>query len=136
MTSSPTIIRVPGNHLMVPLLGQHDELLQLIRDEYPTASIHVRGNEITLDGDGADGASPARELLRIGSADSAVDVDDLGRRQRRGDKRKKLWSWFSGKGGKDKNSASVIASVRVWSTSRRRAGVPAGFRRALPCLFE
>ena len=80
MTSSPTIIRVPGNHLMVPLLGQHDELLQLIRDEYATAAIHVRGNEITLEGEGADGASRIfEELVLLLEQGHKVDTDIVRR---------------------------------------------------------
>ena len=46
---SPTQVKilVPGNHLMVGLLGQRDELLRLVEDAFPVA-IHVRGNEITV----------------------------------------------------------------------------------------
>ncbi len=47
-------ISVPGNHLMVPLLGERDELLRLIEASFPGVSIHVRGNEIALAGPDAD----------------------------------------------------------------------------------
>ena len=39
---------------MGPLLGERDELLRMIEDAFPAAHIHVRGNEIGIDGDGAE----------------------------------------------------------------------------------
>jgi phosphate starvation-inducible PhoH-like protein len=52
---APTQVRisVPGNHLMVALLGHRDELLRLVEDAFD-ARIHVRGNEITVEGVDAD----------------------------------------------------------------------------------
>jgi phosphate starvation-inducible PhoH-like protein len=47
-------ISVPGNHLMVPLLGHRDELLRLIEGAFDGVEIHVRGNEIAIEGDGAE----------------------------------------------------------------------------------
>ena len=49
---SPTQLKVlvPGNHLMVDLLGQRDELLKIIESAFPV-TIHVRGNEITVTGE-------------------------------------------------------------------------------------
>jgi phosphate starvation-inducible PhoH-like protein len=47
-------IRVPGNHLMVGLLGQRDELLRLIQDSFEGSRIVVRGNEITIEGEDAE----------------------------------------------------------------------------------
>ena len=43
-------IAVPGNHLMVGLLGQRDELLRLVEAAFPAATVVVRGNEITVSG--------------------------------------------------------------------------------------
>ena len=43
-------ILVPGNHLMVGLLGQRDELLRLVEAAFPV-QILVRGNEITITGE-------------------------------------------------------------------------------------
>jgi len=40
-------ILVPGNHLMVGLLGQRDELLRTVEEAFGGTQIHVRGNEIT-----------------------------------------------------------------------------------------
>ncbi|MGH9184593.1 MAG: PhoH family protein [Acidimicrobiales bacterium] len=47
-------ISVPGNHLMVALLGQRDELLRLIEAAFDGVEIHVRGNEIAISGDPGD----------------------------------------------------------------------------------
>jgi phosphate starvation-inducible PhoH-like protein len=44
------LFTVPGNHLMVGLLGQRDELLRAIEAAFPSVSIHVRGNEISVVG--------------------------------------------------------------------------------------
>ncbi len=41
---------VPGEHSMVALLGTRDELLRLVEDAFH-ATIHVRGNEITITGE-------------------------------------------------------------------------------------
>ncbi len=54
MSSLPTKTLVPANHLMVGLLGERDELLKLIEEAFPGTRIHVRGNEITIEGVEAD----------------------------------------------------------------------------------
>ena len=46
-------VLVPGNHLMVDLLGQRDELLKVVEAAFPV-TIHVRGNEINITGESAD----------------------------------------------------------------------------------
>jgi phosphate starvation-inducible protein PhoH and related proteins len=43
-------IQVPGNDLMVGLLGARDELLRLIEREFGGTAIRVRGNEISIEG--------------------------------------------------------------------------------------
>ncbi|MBL8778500.1 MAG: PhoH family protein [Acidimicrobiales bacterium] len=53
MPETQVQISVPGNHLMVSLLGQRDELLRLIEGAFD-ATIHVRGNEITVSGADAE----------------------------------------------------------------------------------
>ena len=53
MPETQVQISVPGNHLMVSLLGQRDELLRLIEGAFD-AAIHVRGNEITVSGPDAE----------------------------------------------------------------------------------
>jgi phosphate starvation-inducible PhoH-like protein len=85
-TPSPTqssIVRisVPGNHLMVGLLGQRDELLQIVRDAFPV-DIHVRGNEITIRGDEADTARVGRlfeEMVALVESGHVLDAENVGR---------------------------------------------------------
>jgi phosphate starvation-inducible PhoH-like protein len=54
MATTQVKINVPGNHLMVGLLGTRDELLRLVETAFPDARVHVRGNEITVDGEHAE----------------------------------------------------------------------------------
>jgi phosphate starvation-inducible PhoH-like protein len=54
MSDQQVKISVPGNHLMAGLLGERDELLRLVEDAFAASAIHVRGNEITVVGPGAD----------------------------------------------------------------------------------
>jgi phosphate starvation-inducible PhoH-like protein len=81
--SSPTQVKilVPGNHLMVDLLGQRDELLQIVEDAFPV-HILVRGNEITVSGDSADAESVARlfeELVVLLEQGHTLDREGVGR---------------------------------------------------------
>ena len=50
MTVTQVQVHVPGNHLMVGVLGQRDEHLRMVEDNFGDANIHVRGNEISVDG--------------------------------------------------------------------------------------
>ena len=54
MATTQVKISVPGNHLMVPLLGPRDELLRLVEDAFADVVIHVRGNEIAIEGADAE----------------------------------------------------------------------------------
>jgi len=54
LPSTHVKILVPGNHLMVGLFGQRDELLRLVETSFPATTIHARGNEITVEGDDAE----------------------------------------------------------------------------------
>jgi len=56
---------VPGNHLMVGLLGHRDEFLRLIEHAFPDTSVHVRGNEITTEGPDADRVARLFEELVV-----------------------------------------------------------------------
>jgi phosphate starvation-inducible protein PhoH and related proteins len=68
-------IAVPGNHLMVGLLGQRDELLRLVEAAFPDALVHVRGNEISVAGEGADLAGRTfEELVRLLEGGHRLDV--------------------------------------------------------------
>ena len=74
-------ILVPGNHLMVGLLGQRDELLRMVEDAFPV-SIHVRGNEITVTGEEADAERVGRlfeELVLLLERGHELDRENLGR---------------------------------------------------------
>ena len=63
MTDTATKISVPGNHLMTALLGERDQLLRLVEEAFDRADIHVRGNEITVVGDGEHEAGQVFEEL-------------------------------------------------------------------------
>ena len=54
MPETTVVVHVPGNHLMTGLLGSRDELLRLVEDAFPDSNVHVRGNEITVSGPGAE----------------------------------------------------------------------------------
>ncbi len=51
VASTQVKISVPGNHLMTGLLGHRDELLRLVEGAFTDVDIHVRGNEISIEGD-------------------------------------------------------------------------------------
>jgi phosphate starvation-inducible PhoH-like protein len=74
-------ILVPGNHLMVGLLGQRDELLRMVEDAFPV-SIHVRGNEITVTGGEVEADRVGRlfeELVVLLERGHELDRENLGR---------------------------------------------------------
>jgi phosphate starvation-inducible PhoH-like protein len=79
--TSQVKILVPGNHLMVGLLGQRDELLRLIEAAFPV-SILVRGNEITVTGDEREADRVGRlfeELVVLLEQGHEIDREGLGR---------------------------------------------------------
>ncbi len=63
MTATQVKIMVPGNHLMAGLLGERDELLRLVEDAFGDTVVHVRGNEISLDGPAAESVGRLFEEL-------------------------------------------------------------------------
>jgi phosphate starvation-inducible protein PhoH and related proteins len=74
-------ILVPGNHLMVGLLGPRDELLRMVEDAFPV-SIHVRGNEITVTGDEIEADRVGRlfeELVVLLERGHELDRENVGR---------------------------------------------------------
>jgi phosphate starvation-inducible PhoH-like protein len=80
VTDTQLKIQVPGNELMVGLLGQRDELLRLIEAAFSETRIRVRGNEITIDG--PDAIQVARifdELVVQLSSGLSLDADHIGR---------------------------------------------------------
>ena len=80
-TSNQVKVLVPGNHLMVGLLGERDELLRRIEAAFPV-SILVRGNEITVSGEAQPAAQVARlfeELVVLVERGHALDRDGIDR---------------------------------------------------------
>jgi phosphate starvation-inducible protein PhoH and related proteins len=78
MADTQVTINVPGNHLMVGLLGHRDELLRLVESAFPATDVHVRGNEITISGIGAEVVARLFEelvlLLQSGHALEPISV--------------------------------------------------------------
>jgi phosphate starvation-inducible protein PhoH and related proteins len=80
VSSTQVKIRVPGNHLMVGLLGQRDELLRLIQDAFSGTLIVVRGNEINIEGDDADLVGRLfDELVLLIEQGHKLDTSDIER---------------------------------------------------------
>ena len=82
-TPSPTQLKVlvPGNDLMVGLLGHRDELLRMIEAAFPV-KILVRGNEINVSGDAPDAERVGRlfeELVVLLEQGHELDSEGLGR---------------------------------------------------------
>ncbi len=84
MAESPTTstkIFLPASQPLVALLGPGDELLRTVERAFPTAEIHVRGNEMTVSGDPGDVALVERligeltSVLRTGQALSQEAVE-------------------------------------------------------------
>jgi phosphate starvation-inducible PhoH-like protein len=74
-------VLIPGNHLMVDLLGQRDELLKIVEAAFPV-TIHVRGNEITVTGQPEDAERVGRlfeELVLLLERGQTFDREGLGR---------------------------------------------------------
>ena len=65
MSSTQVKISVPSNHLMPALLGERDEVLRAIEVAFPGVTIHVRGNEIALDGEEAERVAGLLEDLVV-----------------------------------------------------------------------
>jgi len=79
VASTQVKILVPGNHLMVGLLGQRDALLRLVESSFG-ATIHVRGNEITVDGEDAERVGKLfEELVVLLEAGHDLDLANVGR---------------------------------------------------------
>jgi phosphate starvation-inducible protein PhoH and related proteins len=73
-------ILVPGNHLMVGLLGERDELLRLIEDAFGGVEIHVRGNEISILGTEAERVGRLfEEMVLLLERGQVLDVVNVGR---------------------------------------------------------
>lgn len=72
---------VPGEELMLSVLGEHDKFLRLVEDAFDV-SIAVRGNEITLRGEREEAEKAARlfeELVEMVHRGQALDHEQVGR---------------------------------------------------------
>ncbi|HWW54272.1 MAG TPA: PhoH family protein [Acidimicrobiales bacterium] len=79
MASTQVKILVPGNHLMVGLLGQRDALLRLVEQSFG-ADIHVRGNEISIEGEDAERVGRLfEELVLLLEQGHVLDLANVGR---------------------------------------------------------
>ena len=75
-------LRVPSNHLMLELVGEHDAHLRVLEAAYPDVRIVVRGNEILISGDPARAAevrTVAQELLILVQEGQGLDAERVGR---------------------------------------------------------
>ncbi len=80
MSDGPVRIQVPGNHLMVELLGERDELLRAVEAAFADVSILVRGNEIAITGPEADRVGRLfDELVVLLRQGHRLEVVDIGR---------------------------------------------------------
>jgi phosphate starvation-inducible protein PhoH and related proteins len=75
-------IIVPGDNEMVSLFGTRDELLKVIEKGFPSTTIVVRGNEITISGEPSETETVARlfeELIELMSRGHVLTTDSVGR---------------------------------------------------------
>ena len=81
MAATQVKILVPGNHLMVGLLGQRDEFLRQVEAAFGRGtSIMVRGNEISIDGEDAERVGKLfEELVLLLERGHALDTANVGR---------------------------------------------------------
>jgi phosphate starvation-inducible PhoH-like protein len=78
-TQSVTVV-VPGAHLMATILGERDQNLRAIEEEFPQTSVLVRGNEVTLEGpDAVIVGKVFEELTTLVQAGQPLDVATLSR---------------------------------------------------------
>jgi phosphate starvation-inducible protein PhoH and related proteins len=80
VSATPVKILVPGNDLMVGLLGERDELLRLIENAFPDVRIVARGNEISIEGDDAELVGHLfDELVVLLEQGQRLDASDISR---------------------------------------------------------
>src|SRR6516164_3414050 len=73
-------VLVPSNHVMTQVLGPHDELLDVIEDAFSESRIHVRGNEITVEGEDAQIVTRVfEEMVVMAERGQPVDGSTLDR---------------------------------------------------------
>ncbi len=78
--STPVRVFIPGNHLVLAVLGHRDEHLRLVERAFPSCQIVVRGNEIAISGVGAPTAGKAlEEVIVLVQAGLPVDATTVSR---------------------------------------------------------
>ncbi len=79
--SEPTVqISIPGNHLMTGLLGERDLHLKSIEAAFPEATIHARGNQISIKGENAAKVGALfEEMVALLEKGHVIDATSLGR---------------------------------------------------------
>ena len=80
--ASEVRLRVPSNHLMLEMVGEHDAHLRVFEAAYPDVRIVVRGNEILISGEPARAGevrTVAEELLILVQEGQGLDADRVGR---------------------------------------------------------
>ncbi len=81
-TRANTKIVVPASQPMVSLLGPADELLRVVERAFPTVEIHVRGNEISVQGEPGEVALVERlvtELVTVLRTGQPLTADAIER---------------------------------------------------------
>jgi len=76
-TDTTTTVVVPGTHLMAALVGTRDRHLRQIEGAFPDTDISVRGNEISVKGDGSAEVGALFEEL-VGLLQRGHDIDPAG----------------------------------------------------------
>ena len=75
-------LRVPGDHLMLALLGERDGYLRAIEEAFPEALIVARGDEIRVSGPEADAENVKtvfEELLALVGDGQGLDMESVRR---------------------------------------------------------
>ncbi len=79
-TAAPVTIDIPRNGLMAALVGERDQHLRQIEKSFPDADIFVRGNRITVSGQGASRvAGLFDEMILLVQGGHQLDSRTLGR---------------------------------------------------------
>jgi phosphate starvation-inducible protein PhoH and related proteins len=80
MNEPPITIRIPGNHLMSALLGEHDRHLRRVEAAFPETDVTVRGNEVHLSGiDASTVQTVFEELVVLAESGQLLDGRSLDR---------------------------------------------------------
>ena len=80
MSESNVKISIPGNHLMPSLFGERDLHLKSIEAAFPDATIHARGNQISIQGESAAKVGALfEEMVILLENGHVIDATNLGR---------------------------------------------------------